>query len=164
MIKHNFEDIAVNKDLHLEEFFEDMPVIHVETVNEDDGDLHAKVYINSEEIAGEIFNRAYGYMEEEEKEELDKLRNCRKEFEIELSEPDSGFEMTGIFCFVYAEEGRYCASANLSDDEKRVLLNHIAQEIPEAKLHVDYELSYINARTAERENSSPKKSQWSFEY
>ena len=162
MIKHNFEDIAVNKDLHLEKFLADMPVVHSDgKADAYDNDFYVDAYIPNPEVENEIFERAYGHMNSEK---IENLRNCRKDFQINLSEPGSGLEVVGINCFVYAEEGRYCASANLSDDEKRTLLNHIAEEIPASRQHVDYELSHIDARSAERENSSPKKSQWSYEY
>lgn len=161
MIKHNFEDIAVNKDLHLEEFLANMPIAHADIGDAYDKDFYVDAYITNQEVENEIFERAYGHMESDE---IESLRSCRKEFQINLSEPGSDLELVGINCFVYAEEGRYCAAANLSDDEKRTLLNHIVEEIPASRQHVDYELSYINARSAERENSSPKKSQWSYEY
>lgn len=157
MIKHDFDKIAVNKNLHLEDFLMNMPVVHVDI--EDDNDFYINAYINNPEIEDEIFGRAYGCSDDNEQ-----LRKCRKEFQVILSDPDSGFETVGINCFVYAEEGEYCAAANLSDDEKRVMLNHIAEEIPESRKHVDYELSIINARAAKRENSSPKKTQWNYEY
>lgn len=157
MILHDFDEIAVNKDLHLENFLMDMPVVHVDV--KDDNDFFIDAYINNPEVEKEIFERAYGHDSDKER-----LENCRKEFQIILSEPDSGFQLPGINCFIYAEEGEYCASANLSDDEKRVLLNHIAEEIPASRNHVNYELSFINARAAEKGNSSPKKTQWDYGY
>lgn len=161
MIKHDFDEIAVNKNLHFEEFLMNMPVAHAKIGDAYDKDFYVDAYINNQEIEKEIFERAFGHMGSDE---IENLRNCRKEFQINLSEPNSELETVGINCFVYAEEGRYCAAANLSDDEKRVMLNHIAEEIPESRNHVNYELSFINARTAKRENSSPKKSQWNYEY
>lgn len=157
MILHDFDKIAVNKDLHLESFLMDMPVVHVDIKN--DRNFYIDAYINNPEVEDEIFERAYGTFDDSEQ-----LRNYRKEFQIILSDPAGGFENAGINCFVYAEKGRYCASADLSDDEKRVLLNHIAEAIPESRNHVDYELGIINARAAEKGKSSPKKTQLDYGY
>lgn len=169
MIKHNFEDIAVNKDLHLEEYLANARVTHDSSEYEREvGDFFVDVEIDNSEVQEELFLRAFdelnlAFIPEDEQKEM---HANKKSFSIYLSNPDNdyGEETAGIICNVDTSSGTRTAMADLSDSEKEVLLMHIAKELPKSQRHVDYEMKIINARSAERENSSPKKSQWNYEY
>lgn len=169
MIKHNFDDIAVNKDLHLEEYLANAKVTHDSSEYERAiGDFFVDVEIENDEVQEELFLRAFdelnlAFISENEQKEM---HANKKSFSIYLSNPDNdyGKEAAGIICNVDTSSGTRTAIADLSDSEKEVLLMHIAKELPESKRHVDYEMKIINTRATEKENSSHKKSQWSIEY
>lgn len=171
MILHDFDEIAVNKDLHLEEALSNMQVIpekddYMDSINS----FYVETIIDDEDVKKEIFDRALGHIFESGNPVEVKRENLtgKIEYNVELPDYNGNDETVGFGVYAYAdvcgETYKFSGLANLSDNEKEIMLKRILEQVPEAKKHIEKQLALINARSAEKGNSSPKKTQWDYGY